>query len=58
MSCTPDNESMEETDACFIVRERQRAGARATGLPLTCKWSCCQAIFRAFSRDAHSRGGM
>ena len=27
MSCTPDDESMEETDACFIVRERQRAGA-------------------------------
>ena len=21
MSCTPDNESMEETEACFIVRD-------------------------------------
>ena len=21
MSCTPDDESMEETDACFIVRD-------------------------------------
>ena len=30
MSCTPDDESMEETDACFIVRERQRRGSHTS----------------------------
>jgi hypothetical protein len=27
MNCTPDNESMQKTEACFIVRDAPRAGA-------------------------------